>query len=161
MINQVLAQLAGHTRGLGEMKTILYIILPFYLYLKKGINKMPQIIELKTFTDKRGNLTVIEDREIPFAIKRVFYIYGVDESVRGGHCHKTTHQALFCLKGSCKIYNNNSKTKEEFVLDKPNKCLILFPEDWHKMYDFTSDCILQVFASTHFDKNDYIFEEYQ
>lgn len=122
---------------------------------------MAHILDLKTFTDKRGNLTVIEDKELPFAIKRVFYIYGVDESARGGHCHKTTYQALICLKGSCRIYNNNSVIKEEFLLDKPNKCLILNPEDWHKMYDFTPDCILQVFASTNYDANDYIFEEHK
>lgn len=121
---------------------------------------MAYLIDLKTFTDKRGNLTVLEDKEIPFAIKRIFYIYGVDDSVRGGHRHKTTYQALVCLNGSCTIYNDNSEKQEEFVLDEPNKCLILNPEDWHKMYEFTPDCILQVFASTNFDPDDYIFEGY-
>jgi hypothetical protein len=58
---------------------------------------MAELTDLKTFTDKRGNLTVIE-RIIPFDVKRIFYIYGVDESVRGGHRHKTTVQAAICLK---------------------------------------------------------------
>lgn len=121
---------------------------------------MAYIIDLKTLADKRGNLTVIEDKEIPFNIKRVFYIYGVDESVRGKHRHHKTIQALYCLTGSCEIYNNNGKKEEVFILDRPNKCLVLMPEDWHKMYNFTPNCILQVLASEYFDHNDYIFEEY-
>lgn len=120
---------------------------------------MAHILDLKTFTDKRGNLTVIE-KVIPFDIKRVFYIYGVDDSKRGGHRHKKTVQAAVCIKGSCTIYNNNNVTEEEFRLDKPNKCLILQPEDWHTMYDFSEDAILMVFASEYFDNNDYIFEPY-
>lgn len=120
---------------------------------------MAQILDLKTFTDARGNLTVIE-KVIPFDIKRVFYIYGVDDSKRGGHRHKKTIQAAVCIKGSCTIYNNNNIKEEEFRLDKPNKCLILQPEDWHTMYDFSEDAILMVFASEFFDNNDYIFEPY-
>ncbi len=122
---------------------------------------MAELICLKTFTDERGNLTVIEDFDMPFAVKRIFYIYGVDNSVRGRHRHKETKQALICLKGSCKIYNNDGKGNiDHFELDKPSQCLIVNPSDWHKMYDFTPDCILQVFASTNFDPDDYIFEGY-
>lgn len=121
---------------------------------------MAKLIDLKTFTDKRGNLTVIE-KEIPFDIKRIFYIYGVDSSVRGKHRHKTTKQALISLQGSCIIHNNNGHKQEVFVLDKPSKCLILEPEDWHYMDSFTKNCILQVFASTYFDPKEYIYEEYK
>ena len=120
---------------------------------------MAQILDLKTFTDKRGNLTVIE-KVIPFDVKRIFYIYGVDDSKRGGHRHKKTIQAAICIKGSCTIYNNNNVKEEEFRLDKPNKCLILQPEDWHTMYDFSDDAILMVLASEFFDNDDYIFEPY-
>jgi len=121
---------------------------------------MAYILNLKTFTDKRGNLTVIE-KVLPFEIKRVFYIYGVDDSVRGGHRHHKTIQAAICIKGSCVISNNNNKTKEVFVLDSPSKCLILEPRDWHQMNDFTNDAILMVFASEFFDEHDYIFENYK
>ncbi len=120
---------------------------------------MAELINLKTFTDKRGNLTVIE-KVIPFDIKRIFYIYGVDDSKRGGHRHKTTVQAAICIKGKCTIYNNNNVKEETFVLDAPHKCLILMPEDWHTMYDFSNDAILMVLASEYFDENDYIFEPY-
>lgn len=120
---------------------------------------MAHLIDLKTFVDKRGNLTVIE-KVIDFDIKRIFYIYGVDDSVRGGHRHKKTVQAAICLKGSCEIHNDNGKVQELFLLDKPNKCLIIEPEDWHTMDHFTSDAILMVLASEYFDENDYIFEPY-
>lgn len=116
-------------------------------------------MDLKTFTDKRGNLTVIE-KIIPFEIKRIFYIYGVDESKRGGHRHKKTIQAAICLKGSCHIYNSDGITENNYILDQPNKCLILEPKDWHTMYNFTSDAILMVLASAFFDQDDYIFEPY-
>src|ERR1035437_6163526 len=120
---------------------------------------MAKLIDLKTFTDKRGNLTVIE-KVIPFDIKRIFYIYGVDESIRGGHRHKKTIQAAICLKGSCTISNNDNFKKEAFVLDSPDKCLILEPKDWHQMHSFSKDAILMVLASEYFDQNDYIFEKY-
>lgn len=120
---------------------------------------MAHLIDLKTFIDKRGNLTVIE-KVIDFDIKRIFYIYGVDDSVRGGHRHKKTIQAAICLQGSCEIHNDNGNHQQLFILDKPNKCLILEPEDWHTMDHFTKDAILMVLASEHFDANDYIFEPY-
>ena len=120
---------------------------------------MAHIIDLRTFIDKRGNLTVIE-KVIPFDIKRVFYIYGVDDSKRGGHRHHKTKQAAICIKGSCTIYNNDGQKEETFELNQPNKCLIIDPQDWHTMYNFSSDAILMVFASEYFDANDYIYQPY-
>ncbi len=120
---------------------------------------MAYIEDLKTFIDKRGNLTVIEN-VLPFQIKRVFYIYGVDDSIRGGHRHHKTIQAAVCIKGECKIFNNDNQEEEVYHLDKPSKCLILEPKDWHKMYDFSEDAILMVFASENYDENDYIFKGY-
>jgi len=120
---------------------------------------MAQLIDLKTFIDVRGNLTVIE-RVIPFDIKRIFYIYGVDDSVRGGHRHHNTIQAAICIQGCCTIFCNNGKTSSEFILESPHKCLILNPEDWHTMSQFSKDAILMVLASEYFDENDYIYEQY-
>ena len=120
---------------------------------------MAHLIDLQTFTDNRGNLTVIE-KVLPFDIKRIFYIYGVDDSERGGHRHKKTIQAAICLQGSCKISNNDNVSKREFILDSPGKCLILEPEDWHTMSNFTSDAILMVLASEHYQSDDYIFDDY-
>ena len=120
---------------------------------------MAYYIDLTTYTDKRGNLTVIE-KVLPFPIKRVFYIYGVDNSERGGHRHKVTYQAAVCLQGSCTIVNQDGTMDEDFELDKPSKCLVLEPRDWHKMIKFSKDCILMVLASEYFDANDYIYEKY-
>ncbi len=121
---------------------------------------MAEILNLKTFTDPRGSLTVIE-KVIPFDVKRIFYIYGVDDSVRGGHRHHKTIQAAVCIKGSCIIGNNDGSKKEEFLLDSPEKCLIINPEDWHQMYNFTPDAILLVLASEYFDPADYIYPDYE
>ena len=120
---------------------------------------MAHLMDLRTFTDKRGNLTVIE-KIIPFTIKRIFYIYGVDDSARGGHRHKTTVQAAICLQGACQIYNDDGEKQDSFLLDRPDKCLILEAKDWHTMNHFTPDAILMVLASEYFDQNDYIFEPY-
>ena len=87
---------------------------------------MAYLIDLKSFIDKRGNLTVIE-KTIPFDIKRIFYIYGVDNSVRGGHRHKKTIQAAICIQGFCRINNSNGTSTENFLLSKPDQCLIISP----------------------------------
>jgi dTDP-4-dehydrorhamnose 3,5-epimerase-like enzyme len=120
---------------------------------------MAYLIDLKTHTDSRGNLTVIENI-LPFSIERVFYIYGVDKSERGGHRHNKTIQAAVCIQGECKIFNNDGKIENIFHLNQPSKCVLLEPADWHKMYDFSDDAILMVLASEKFDQSDYIFENY-
>lgn len=120
---------------------------------------MATIIDLQTFTDERGNLTVIE-KVIPFDIKRVFYIYGVDNSIRGGHRHHKARQLAVCLKGSCKIYNNDGIKEEIYNLNRPDISILLESKDWHTMYDFSIDAILMVFASEYFDNDDYIYTPY-
>jgi dTDP-4-dehydrorhamnose 3,5-epimerase-like enzyme len=122
---------------------------------------MPRLIDLKTFTDVRGNLTVIE-KVLPFDIKRVFYIYGVDDSIRGHHRHKKTIQAAVSIQGKCEIVNKSAtgKAYERYILDSPSKCLIIYPEDYHWIEKFSRNCILMVFASEYFNKDDYIYERY-
>ncbi|MCK6603465.1 MAG: FdtA/QdtA family cupin domain-containing protein [Ignavibacteriaceae bacterium] len=121
---------------------------------------MAYFIDLKTVTDNRGSLTVIEDA-LPFEVKRIYYIYGADGSRRAAHRHIQTVQATICLHGSCEVYNNNGEKKENFVLDDPSKCLILEPRDWHVMHNFSNEAVLLVLASSKYDKADYIHEEYK
>ncbi|OKS85108.1 sugar 3,4-ketoisomerase [Mucilaginibacter polytrichastri] len=121
---------------------------------------MAYLINITTFSDTRGNLTVL-DEAIPFDIKRLFYIYGVDSSARGGHRHHKTVQAAICIQGKCTIDNDNGINIETFELDSPDKCLILETQDWHVMKNFSPDAILLVLASTSFDATDYIFDPYQ
>jgi quercetin dioxygenase-like cupin family protein len=96
---------------------------------------------------------------LPFAIKRIFYIFDV-LGERGKHRHKKTQQALIVLGGSCSVYVNNGKTEENFILDKSNKCLIIEPEDWHTMDNFSKSATLLVLASEDYDVDDYIHEPY-
>ncbi|MCX6155652.1 MAG: FdtA/QdtA family cupin domain-containing protein [Candidatus Kapabacteria bacterium] len=123
---------------------------------------MAKLIDLKTYTDSRGSLTVLE-KVLPFEIKRIYYIYDIPstDKVRAGHRHIRNIQALICLKGYCEIHNNSGKVTEIINLDSPDKCLILNPEDWHTMQNFSSDAILLVAASEYYDKSDYIDEEYK
>ena len=120
---------------------------------------MAQLLHITTFKDSRGILTVL-DSIVSFDIKRLFYIYGVDSSDRGGHRHHTTRQAAICIQGTCTITNHNGQFKEVFTLNTPEQCLLLEPEDWHVMHDFSADAILLVLASTPFDPLDYIYEPY-
>lgn len=121
---------------------------------------MAHLIHLKTHADKRGALTVVE-KVLDFDIKRIYYIYNVDDSERGGHRHKITKQAAICIKGSCEIYVNNGDSESTFILDSPDKCLVLETIDWHTMSRFSPDAVLLVMASENFDAEDYIFEAYE
>lgn len=122
---------------------------------------MAKLIDLKTFSDDRGNLTVIE-KVLPFEIKRVFYIYGVDKSTRGHHRHRKTIQVAISIQGYCTIWckRGNDQPIKKFVLNKPSKGLLIEPTDYHWMDNFSKDCILMVFASEYYDENDYIYEKY-
>lgn len=119
---------------------------------------MAHIIDLPTFKDGKGSLTVVE-KLLPFDIKRFYYIYSAT-SKRGGHRHKKTTQALISLGGNCEIYVNNGEKEEVFLLNASNKCLILDSKDWHTMDKFTKGSTLLVFASEYYDIDDYIDEEY-
>lgn len=121
---------------------------------------MPKLINVETFSDDRGHLSVLENN-ISFDIKRIFYIYGVDDSVRGNHRHYKTIQALICISGNCVVSNDNGSIQEDFTLDSPDKCLFLYPEDYHSMHSFSSDAILLVLASELFNPLDYIYEPYR
>lgn len=120
---------------------------------------MASLIDLPSFHENRGSLTVIE-RIIPFEIKRVFYIYNVDDSVRGRHRHHKTIQAAICISGSCRISSDDGMQINEYLLNSPDKCLILNPEDFHWMHNFSKDAILLVLASEYYNPVDYIFEPY-
>jgi tellurite resistance-related uncharacterized protein len=120
---------------------------------------MPFLVKLNTFQSDAGNLTVFE-KMIPGNIKRVFYIYGTTELQRGGHRHHKAWNALICLHGSCRVYNNNGEEETYFYLNDPSQCLILEPEDWHIMDGFSPDAILLVLSNEYYDQDDYIDEPY-
>ncbi|MGO1159730.1 sugar 3,4-ketoisomerase [Acinetobacter lwoffii] len=115
-------------------------------------------IELPNLGDQRGSLVVAEaNRNIPFSIQRLYYIFGAQPDVpRGFHAHKELQQIAFCIQGSCKILMNNGKEKQEVLIGQPNKGLFIPPMVWHEMHGFSEDCILLVLASDHYDESDYI-----
>ncbi|GAB3751677.1 sugar 3,4-ketoisomerase [Spirosoma pomorum] len=120
---------------------------------------MAKLYNLKTFSSETGDLTVFENI-IPGPIQRVFYIYNAGERSRAGHRHYLAWNALICLNGSCRVYNNNGEKEEYIYLSDPRQCLVLKPEDWHTMDQFSEDAILLVVSNQLYDKDDYIYEPY-
>ncbi|OPJ61652.1 sugar 3,4-ketoisomerase [Clostridium oryzae] len=116
------------------------------------------LIKFKDITDKYGHLTPIEGKiDIPFEIKRVYYITGVGQGVvRGFHSHRKLHQVLICLNGSVKIRTKNPEDEELTELNDPSVGLYIGPHVWREMFDFTEGSVLLVLASENYSEDDYI-----
>lgn len=123
---------------------------------------MKKIIDFQQHGDTRGMLVALEEnKEIPFRIKRVYYMYDTGTNVRRGyHAHKKLEQILICVHGACTIHLDNGKNVEEVRLDKPYEGLYIANNVWREMYDFTEDAVLMVLASELYDEADYI-RDYQ
>lgn len=108
--------------------------------------------------DDRGQLVALEEFiDIPFEIKRVYYIYDTLEGVtRGYHAHKSLEQIMICIHGSCKVLLDNGKEKKVVPLEKPYEGLYVANNMWREMYDFSPDAVLLVLASEIYDESDYI-----
>lgn len=117
------------------------------------------ILELPTYLDTRGGLTVL-DGILPFEIQRVYWMYSADGQVRGGHRHLKTRQALIAINGTVSMYMNDGLVSETLTLDAPNRCLLVEPKDWHTM-TFGQGAILLVISSEPYDRNDYIDNKYE
>ena len=111
-----------------------------------------------------GFLIALErNREIPFNIKRIYYVYTVPKEIkRGFHAHKRLEQILICMSGSVKIKVDNGNEKRIFELSNPSKGLYIGPGVWREMYDFNQSSVLLVLASEHYNEEDYIrdYEEF-
>lgn len=116
------------------------------------------VIDLQTYVDERGLLTVLEG-DLPFQASRTYWIYGADGQVRGGHRHVVTRQAMVCLAGEVILHLNNGEIARDVVLTRPSQCLIVEPEDWHTM-SFANNAVLLVFASHGYSRADYIETPY-
>ena len=105
-----------------------------------------------------GMLTPIEaGKDIPFDIKRIYYIYDVNDNIiRGKHSHKKLHQVLICMNGSIDIRLENYFGEESYTLNDPSIGLYVGPDNWREMSNFTDNGILLVFASDQYDETDYI-----
>lgn len=126
--------------------------------MENNIEKI-KMLEFQELGDERGNLIVIEgSQEIPFDIKRVFYIYGSDSTViRGQHANKKTEFVLVNVAGKSKVKIKDGKGNEIiYHLNRPKTGIYIPTMVWKEMYDFSEDSVLLCLASEHYDAEEYI-----
>lgn len=122
------------------------------------MEKKYKLLEFPELGDERGHLVVIENlKNIPFEIKRIFYIYGTKPDViRGQHANRISRFVLINLCGSCKIKVNDGENEEIIILDKPHHGVYLDRMVWKDMYEFSEDSILLVLSDSVYLKDEYI-----
>lgn len=122
-----------------------------------------KLIKMNVFGDERGKLISLEGgKNIPFEIKRVYYIYDtLPEQDRGMHAHKELEQVIVAMDGACTFVLDDGKNREEVVLNRPDIGLYIGKNMWREMKNFSYGCKLMVLASTHYDENEYIRDYYE
>lgn len=124
----------------------------------------PTLREITSFSDARGRLGVIEDADLPFDIRRVYYLFDVPLGAkRGEHGHKTLQQLIICMSGICEITLNNGYEQFHFRLDSPAQGLYVPPRMWRSLHFREPGTVCCVLASQPFERDDYIytFEEFR
>lgn len=128
------------------------------------LDEMYRILEFPELGDERGNLVVVEGGiQIPFDIRRIFYIYGSDDTVvRGQHANLRSQFVLVNVAGSSKVKVDNGTETRIIELNKPRMGLYLSRMLWKEMYDFSPDSVLLVLSDEHYDGSEYIrdYDEY-
>jgi len=116
------------------------------------------VVHLVSASDLRGDLVVVElQKNIPFPVNRLFFVMNVpSHHVRGEHAHRECHQLLVCLQGSVSVTADNGQVREEYVLDRPEIGLHVYPMTWAAQYKYSPNAVLAVFASHSYDASDYI-----
>ena len=118
-----------------------------------------KIIKIPVIEDVRGNIAVVEESndDIPFDIKRTYYLYNVKDNVnRGSHAHKALRQFVIAINGSFDVNIDDGYNKQKYKLDNPNEGLYLCPMIWRELTNFSSNSICLVVASEVYDEDDYI-----
>ena len=117
-----------------------------------------RLLEWKDLGDERGNLVVVEgNMDIPFEIKRIFYIYGSDDTVvRGQHANRLSEFVMINVSGTSKVKVDNGEESRVIELNRPRMGLYLKNNIWKDMYDFTENSVLLCLASEHYDAEEYI-----
>jgi len=116
-----------------------------------------KIVELSKITDPRGNLTSIEaERDVPFGIKRVYYLYDVPGgATRAGHGHRTLQQLIIAMSGSFDVVLDDGFNKQKYHLNRSHLGLYVAPRIWREIDNFSSGSVCMVLASDHYDESDY------
>ncbi|HRY12501.1 MAG TPA: FdtA/QdtA family cupin domain-containing protein [Syntrophomonadaceae bacterium] len=122
----------------------------------------PVIYDFNVRGDERGSLIAIEEqRDIPFPIRRIYYIFGTQPGViRGLHAHRQLQQVMVCLHGACKLQLDDGQDQIVVTMERNTQGVLIDRMVWHQMYDFTADCVLLVLADDYYDEADYI-RDYQ
>jgi acetyltransferase-like isoleucine patch superfamily enzyme/dTDP-4-dehydrorhamnose 3,5-epimerase-like enzyme len=151
------ARISGYV-GLADEKAGLVSPVPEAVGVTQTRVEGVTLHQLPRVTDLRGDLTFGEaSAHIPFPIVRFFLVFGVpSEHIRGEHAHRTLHQFLICVHGSVHVVADDGKTRQEFVLDRPNVGLHLHPMTWGVQYKYSADAVLLVLASDRYNADDYI-----
>lgn len=128
------------------------------------LSRRAKLIEFKQKGDNRGHLVIVEGlKDVPFEIKRVFYIYGSDKDVvRGKHANRESEFVLINVSGTSKVKVDYGKYAEVFNLDRPHIGIYIPKMVWKDMYDFSPDSVLLVLSSQEYDPREYIrsYDEY-
>ncbi|NLF88315.1 WxcM-like domain-containing protein [Candidatus Bathyarchaeota archaeon] len=121
-----------------------------------------RIIDFPKVTDYRGNLSFIEENhQIPFQIKRVYYLYDVPSgATRGGHAHRALHQMIIALSGSFDVIIDDGLRKQSFFLNRPHYGLYIPPRVWRELENFSSNSVALSLVSEVYDETDYV-RDYQ
>lgn len=117
-----------------------------------------KVLEFKELGDERGKLVAIESlKEVPFEIKRIFYIYGTTKNtIRGQHANKKSRFVLINLRGSCKVRLYDDDEELVVELSKPNTGLYIPELVWKDMFDFSQDSLLLAISDQYYDKDEYV-----
>jgi dTDP-4-dehydrorhamnose 3,5-epimerase-like enzyme len=117
-----------------------------------------QFVDIPKRGDARGSLSVAElGGALPFPVRRVYWIHGTTPGVsRGFHAHKKLRQLCVCVAGSVRLSLFDGRREESVVLDSSAKGLLIGPGLWREMHDFSTDCVLMVFADSEYEESDYI-----
>lgn len=126
-------------------------------YLSASIHEC-KIITLEHHHHENGNLTVVEDHnEVPFKIKRVYYLYDIPGGEeRGGHAHKALYQLIVAISGSFTVNITDGRESKSITLNRPYEALLIVPGIWRTLDNFSSGSVCAVIASEHYDESDYI-----
>ncbi len=122
-----------------------------------------RIIDIRRYSDSRGYLSVVEEQlDVPFEIKRIYYLYMVPEVARGAHAHKALQQLLIATSGSVDVIMDDGTNKQTFHLDRPWKGLLIPPGLWRDLENFSGGAVLLCLASEKYEAADYIrdYEEF-
>lgn len=115
-------------------------------------------IDFNIMGDDRGSLISLEgNNNIPFDIKRVYYIFETTQgTVRGFHANRNSNKVMICTSGSCKFLLDDGKNKSVVALDSPSKGMYVHGLIWREIFDFSEDCVLMVLADTPYTEKEYV-----